>query len=64
MRLKKGWNKVLLRLPFLPDGRQRLRKWMFTFVLTDRDGRNALDGIVYAPHPTAEPPTALPLGSR
>ena len=64
LRLKKGWNKVLLRLPFLPDGRQRLRKWMFTFVLTDRDGRNALDGIVYAPHPTAEPPTALPLGSR
>ena len=48
LSLKKGWNKVLLKLPFNPNG-TRLKKWMFTFVLTDKSGRNALEGIVYSP---------------
>ena len=47
--LKKGWNKVLLKLPFNPNG-TRLKKWMFTFVLTDKSGRNALEGFVYSPN--------------
>ena len=46
--LKMGWNKVLLKLPFNPNG-TRLKKWMFTFVLTDKSGRNALDNIIYSP---------------
>ena len=47
--LIKGRNKVLLKLPFNPNG-TRLKKWMFTFVLTDKSGRNALEGIVYSPN--------------
>ena len=39
--LRAGWNKVLLKLPFQPDGGTRLKKWMFTFVLTDLTGRQA-----------------------
>ncbi len=46
--LKMGWNKVLLKLPFNPNG-TRLKKWMFTFVLTDKSGRNALEDVVYSP---------------
>ena len=47
--LRAGWNKVLLKLPFQPDGGTRLKKWMFTFVLTDLSGRQALDGLIYSP---------------
>ena len=46
--LKKGWNKVLLKLPFNPNG-TRLKKWIFTFVLTDKSGGNALENVVYSP---------------
>ena len=46
--LKMGWNKVLLTLPFNPNG-TRLKKWMFTFVLTDKSGRNALENVIYSP---------------
>lgn len=49
VRLQQGWNKVFLKLPYNPDGRQRLKKWMFTFVLTDTAGTNALDGLIYSP---------------
>lgn len=49
VELKQGWNKVHILLPDTkPDG-IRLNKWMFTFVLTDPEGRNALDGLVYSP---------------
>lgn len=48
IRLKQGWNEVLLKLPFNPAG-LRLPKWMFTFVLTDPDGRHAAEGLVYSP---------------
>jgi hypothetical protein len=47
--LKAGWNKVFLKLPYVPVQGIRLNKWMFTFVLTDLDGRNALDDIIYSP---------------
>ena len=49
VRLKKGWNKVMLKLPYVDTPGIRLNKWMFTFVLTDPDGKHALDGIIYSP---------------
>lgn len=47
--LKKGWNKILLKLPYCNVPGIRLNQWMFTFVLTDIEGKNALDGIIYNP---------------
>lgn len=48
--LHKGWNKVLLKLPVgefsLPE--TRLIKWMFTAVFVTLDGRDAVEGLVYA----------------
>lgn len=49
VHLKKGWNKVLLKLPYCNLPNIRLNQWMFTFVLTDIEGKNALDGIIYSP---------------
>lgn len=49
VRLKKGWNKVLIKLPYCPLPNIRLNQWMFTFVLTDLEGRDALEGLVYSP---------------
>lgn len=49
VRLREGWNKVFLRLPHVNSGGTARDKWQFTFVLTDTEGRNALDGIVYSP---------------
>ncbi len=48
VQFQKGWNKVLIKLPFNPSG-VRLKKWMFTFVLTDIEGKDALEGITYSP---------------
>lgn len=47
--LKAGWNKVLLKLPYVSADGVRLNKWLFTFVLTDTEGRNAVDGLIYSP---------------
>lgn len=58
VKLRKGWNKVMLKLPYVNAG-VRLNKWMFTFVLTDTEGRNAVEGLIYSPDQhtddTAEP---------
>lgn len=51
--LNKGWNKVFLKLPYVNAG-YRLDKWMFTFVLTDLEGRNAVEGLVYSPDKEGE----------
>ncbi|MBR5634391.1 MAG: family 20 glycosylhydrolase [Prevotella sp.] len=48
--LKKGWNKVFMKLPYVNASGIRLNKWMFTFVLTDKEGKNAIDGLVYSPN--------------
>lgn len=47
--LNHGWNKVVITLPYPPTDRNvvRLNKWMFTFVITDQEGRNALPNITY-----------------
>lgn len=49
VELKQGWNKIFIKLPYNPDGKQRLKKWLFTFVLTDPEGKEALDDLVYSP---------------
>lgn len=59
IHLKKGWNKVLMRLPHMSiTGAGRPNKWQFTFVVTDQAGENALDGLIYSPtksmNPTAD----------
>ena len=50
VKLKKGWNKVVIRLPYKTLARDevRLNKWMFTFVLSDPQGNDALEGIRYS----------------
>lgn len=47
--LKQGWNKVLMKLPYVNVPNVRLNKWMFNFVITDLKGNNALDGLIYSP---------------
>ena len=48
--LKEGWNKVFIKLPYVGASGVRLNKWMFTFVLTDLDGKNAVEGLIYSPN--------------
>jgi hypothetical protein len=43
---------VFIKLPYVPAQGVRLNKWMFTFVLTDLEGLNALDGLIYSPEQT------------
>ncbi len=49
--LKKGWNKVLLKMPVgaFTTPEVRLVKWMFTAVFVTPDGREALTDLVYSP---------------
>ena len=51
VNLKKGWNKVLLKLPVagFSSNEIRLEKWMFTFVFVTPDGKDAAPGLVYSP---------------
>ena len=49
VHLQKGWNKVFMKLPHVNTGGTKRDKWQFTFVITDADGHNALDGIIYSP---------------
>lgn len=47
--LKKGWNKLFLKLPVgkFATNETRLVKWMFTAVFVTPDGTDALPGIIY-----------------
>lgn len=49
--LRKGWNKLFLKLPVgkfsIPE--VRLVKWMFTAVFVTPDGQQAVDGLIYSP---------------
>ena len=47
--LKEGWNKVFIKLPYFNKG-YRLKKWMFTCVFTDLQGKNAVEGLIYSPN--------------
>ena len=50
VQLNEGWNKVFIKLPYVGAGGVRLNKWMFTFVLTDLEGKNAVEGLIYSPN--------------
>lgn len=54
VRLQKGWNKVLVKLPVgkFVSPEVRLVKWMFTVVFVTPDGQKAVDGLVYSPDKT------------
>ncbi len=54
IQLKKGWNKVLLKLPVgeFTTHEVRLVKWMFTAVFVTPDGQNSVDNLVYSPDKT------------
>lgn len=51
VKLNKGWNQVMLKLPIgaFTTPETRLVKWMFTFVFTTPDGRHAAPGLIYSP---------------
>jgi hypothetical protein len=50
VELKQGWNEVFIKLPYVAaSGYVRLNKWLYTFVLTDLQGKNAVDGLIYSP---------------
>lgn len=49
IHLNQGWNKVFMKLPHVNSGGTGRDKWQFTFVVTDVDGHDALDGIIYSP---------------
>lgn len=59
LTLQAGWNKVFMRLPHVEGGGTKRDKWQFTFVLTDVEGRNALEGIVYSPTKTLDERSAI-----
>lgn len=51
VKLHKGWNTVMIKLPVgkFNEPEVRLVKWMFTFVFTTPDGREAAPGLLYSP---------------
>lgn len=51
VHLKKGWNKVLIKLPVgaFSTYEVRLVKWMFNCVFVTPDGSKAIDGLIYSP---------------
>ncbi|MDE6512627.1 MAG: beta-N-acetylhexosaminidase [Muribaculaceae bacterium] len=49
VKLREGWNKVLVKLPYVAASGVRLNKWLWTFVLTDSEGKDALEGLIYSP---------------
>lgn len=55
--LKQGWNKVFMKLPVgaFNISQVRLVKWMFAFVLTTPDGKDAVEGLIYSPDQNMNP---------
>lgn len=49
--LKKGWNKVLIKLPVGQFSTKpiRLVKWHFAFALVTKDGKNRIEGLIFNP---------------
>lgn len=49
--LRKGWNKIFLKLPVgkFSTPEVRLVKWMFTAVFVTPDGQQAVEGLIYSP---------------
>ena len=57
VQLNKGWNKVLIKLPVgaFNTHEVRLVKWMYAFVLTTLDGRDAIEAVIYSPDRRIKP---------
>lgn len=55
--LKQGWNKIFMKLPVgaFSISQVRLVKWMFSCVLVDLDGKNAVEGLIYSPDKNLNP---------
>lgn len=53
LNLHKGWNSVMIKLPVgsFKTPEIRLVKWMFTFVFTTPDGKEAVPGLLYSVAP-------------
>lgn len=51
VHLRKGWNKVFLKLPVgaFTTPEVRLVKWMFTVAFVTLDGEHAIEGLEYSP---------------
>lgn len=51
VRLRKGWNKVFLKLPVgkFSTPEIRLQKWMFTVIFVTPDGQKATENLIYSP---------------
>lgn len=72
VQLQEGWNKVLLKCPFIDitNAKGRRNKWQYTFVFTDLDGKHAVEGLIYSPNRLLEgenfsiPPIAGDLQGR
>ncbi|MCI6642668.1 MAG: family 20 glycosylhydrolase [Bacteroidales bacterium] len=58
--LKKGWNKVFIKLPFI-DTACRLEKWMFTCAFVDPATNEAVEGLIYSPTKSSADNEALAL---
>ena len=56
LHLNKGWNKVFMKLPHANSGGTKRDKWQFTFVITDTEGNNAVEGLTYSPDKTFDTP--------
>lgn len=60
--LRAGWNKVLIKLPYVNAPGVRLNKWLFTFVITDLDGRDAMPDLIYSPSRSFSPEAEILAG--
>lgn len=51
IKLNKGWNSVLLKLPIgrFSTEEVRLQKWMFAVFFVTPDGKEAVEGLIYDP---------------
>lgn len=50
IKLNKGWNYILIKLPIgeFSHPSIRLTKWMFTAAIVSADGKNSVEGLVYS----------------
>ena len=52
--LCEGWNKVLIKLPYVEAEGVRLNKWMWTFALVAPITGEAVEDIIYSPTKTKD----------
>ena len=49
--LRKGWNQVLIKLPYgqYSSHETRICKWMFSALFVTQDGSDRVEGLIYSP---------------